>query len=242
MLIIPAIDLRHGQCVRLIQGDPNRQTVYSKQPVSMARWWQSKGAMRLHVVDLDGAFDGKISNLETIKNIIKSVDIPVQVGGGIRNMDIIEELLQAGVDSVILGTSVCKNKRFLKKAIKSFPDKIIVGIDSKNGNVAISGWKKLTKIKTLDLINEVEELGIKTIIYTDISRDGMLEGPNFDSIETLLKSSKISLIASGGISDLNDIKKLKELNNKRLIGAIVGKALYTGKIDLAEAIKIGKRC
>ncbi|MFH1288089.1 MAG: 1-(5-phosphoribosyl)-5-[(5-phosphoribosylamino)methylideneamino]imidazole-4-carboxamide isomerase [bacterium] len=237
MLIIPAIDLRHGHCVRLMQGDPSRQTVYSKQPVSMARWWQTKGAKRLHVVDLDGAFDGKIANLEIIKNIVKSVKIPVQAGGGIRDVETIEELLQAGVDSVILGTTVCKNKRFLKKAIKNFPDKIIVGIDSKNGYVAISGWKKLTKIKTLDLINEVESLGVKTIIYTDISKDGMLTGPDFDSIETLLKASKMSMIASGGISNLNDIKKLKEFNSKRLIGAIVGKALYSGKIDLAEAIK-----
>lgn len=242
MLIIPAIDLRHGQCVRLIQGDPNRQTVYSKQPVSMARWWQTKGARRLHVVDLDGAFDGKIANLEIIKDIVQSVKIPVQVGGGIRDIETIEELLQAGADSVILGTAVCKNKRFLRKAIKNFPDKIIVGIDSKNGYVAISGWKKLTKIKTIDLVNEVESLGARTIICTNISKDGMLTGPDFDSIEILLKVSKISIIASGGISNLDDIKKLKEFNNKRLIGVIVGKALYSGKIDLAEAIKIGDKC
>ncbi|MDD5773042.1 MAG: 1-(5-phosphoribosyl)-5-[(5-phosphoribosylamino)methylideneamino]imidazole-4-carboxamide isomerase [bacterium] len=242
MLIIPAIDLRKGHCVRLIQGDPNQQTVYSKQPVSMARWWQSQGAKRLHVVDLDGAFEGRIANLETIKDIVKSVKIPVQVGGGIRDIGMIEELFHAGVDSVILGTSVCKNKRFLKKALKEFPGKIIVGIDSKNDYVAISGWKKLTKIKTLDLVNEVELMGVKTIIYTDISRDGMLKGPNFYSIKELLQSSTISLIASGGISDLADIKKLKEIESERLVGAIVGKALYSGKINLAEAIKIGKRC
>lgn len=242
MLIIPAIDLRHGQCVRLIQGDPNRQTVYSKQPVSMARWWQTKGAERLHVVDLDGALDGKISNLEIIKDIVQSVRIPVQVGGGIRDIETIEELLQAGADSVILGTTVCKNKRFLKKAIKDFPDRIIVGVDSKDGYVAISGWKKLTKINMLDLVKEVESLGVQTIIHTNISKDGMLTGPDFDSIGTLLKASKISVIASGGISSLDDIKRLKGLNNKRLIGVIVGKALYSGKIDLAEALKIGGEC
>lgn len=242
MLIIPAVDLRRGQCVRLIQGDPNRQTVYSKQPVSMARWWQTKGAERLHVVDLDGALDGKISNLEIIKDIIKSVRIPVQIGGGIRDIETIEELLQAGADSVILGTIVCKNKRFLKKAIKDFPDRIIVGIDSKDGYVAVSGWKKLTKIKTLDLVNEVESLGVQTIVYTNISKDGMLTGPDFDSIGTLLKASKISVIASGGISNLDDIKRLKGLDNKRLIGVIVGKALYSGKMDLAEALKIGGEC
>lgn len=242
MLIIPAIDLRHGQCVRLIQGDPNRQTVYSKQPVSMARWWQTKGAKRLHVVDLDGAFSGKIANLDVIKDIARSVKIPVQVGGGIRDIETIEELLQAGVDSVILGTTVCKNKRFLKKAIKDFTDRIIVGIDSKDGYVAVSGWKKLTKIKTLDLVSEVESLGVQTIVYTNISKDGMLTGPDFDSIGALLKASKISVIASGGISSLDDIKRLRGLDNKRLIGVIVGKALYSGKVDLAEAIRIGDKC
>ena len=241
MYVIPAIDIRKGRCVRLVQGDLRDETVYSQEPVSVAKlFWKHDGAKRLHVIDLDGAFSGKLANLDYVKDIIKATDLKVQVGGGIRDLKTIEKVLDMGVTSVILGTSVVQDKDFVKAAVKEYGKAIIAGIDAKKGMAAIKGWKQVTKVNAIDLAKEMVDMGIGQIIFTDIQRDGMLEGPNFKSAKDLAMAVKVPVIISGGISSYRDIEHAKRLEKYGIISVIIGKALYTGKVDLKQAIKIAK--
>ncbi|MBD3183396.1 1-(5-phosphoribosyl)-5-[(5-phosphoribosylamino)methylideneamino]imidazole-4-carboxamide isomerase [Candidatus Poribacteria bacterium] len=239
MLIIPAIDLRGGKCVRLIQGKADAETIFSDDPVTMAKNWESKGAQFLHVVDLDGAFEGKPKNLEIIKQIADAIEIPIEMGGGIRDQKTIETVFKAGVYRVILGTSALKDPAFAGAMCEKYGGRIAVGIDARDGLVAIHGWTELEKKKAIEFATEMEKAGVRTIIYTDIKRDGMLTGPN---IEALRKMAQVlqsaELIASGGVSSIEDIKSLKTLESLGVTGVIIGKALYTGNINLEEAISV----
>lgn len=237
MIIYPAIDIIGGKCVRLQQGSYSDVTVFGDSPVEMAVKWENQGAQYLHVVDLDGARSGKSENSEVIKEIAKSLSIPVQLGGGVRSLETIENILSFGVSRVILGTSAVNNQEMLKAALKKYNEKIVVGIDAKDGRVAIQGWEKTSDLTAVDFARKVEELGAKTIIYTDISRDGMLKGPNLAAMSEMAKSVAIDVIASGGVSCLKDIIDLK---TSGVSGVIVGKALYTGNINLDEAIRASK--
>ncbi len=233
MLIIPAIDLKNGKCVRLLQGDPDKETIYSDDPVKQAKLFAEQGAKLIHVVDLDGAFDGKPKNMEIVKQIAKSLTVPIEVGGGIRNADTIEEYLTAGVKRIIIGTAAAES--FFKDIIKNFAKYIIAGIDARGGKVATKGWLNVTDIDAVDLISEVMRSGVNEIIYTDIETDGMLSGPNYSSFDKILKKfPAISLIASGGISSIKDVRKLSTYSVK---GCIIGKAIYDGRIDLKELLK-----
>jgi phosphoribosylformimino-5-aminoimidazole carboxamide ribotide isomerase len=232
--VIPAIDLLDGKCVRLKQGRYDAETIYSINPVEIAIKWEATGAQRLHLVDLDGARTGIPKNIEIIKAITRELKIPVQVGGGIRNLTLIQELLDFGVDRVILGTTAVKNPNVLSQYCEKFDDKIAVAIDAKNGKAATEGWVKISKKDIVTLALEAVEFGVRRFIYTEISRDGMLEGPNFEGIQTFAAAVSVPVIASGGISSKEDIEKLKELG---IEGAIVGKALYEGKIKLEEILE-----
>lgn len=229
MLIYPAIDIRGGRCVRLTQGLFEKEKVYFENPEEVAQMWQEKGAKALHIVDLDGALEGESKNLSVIQKVVKSVNIPVQVGGGIRSINEIEGLLAIGIKKVILGTKALHDREFMKETVDKFPGKIIVSIDAKDGYVAVDGWTKTSQVTVDDFVKDIEEIGVKTIVYTDISRDGMMQGPNFEGIRRLKQMTGIKLIASGGISSIDDLKRLKEMDVE---GAIVGKALYEGRIDL----------
>lgn len=242
MLIIPAIDLKTGKCVRLKQGKMKKVTIFSQEPVSIAKLWKLKGATLLHIVDLEGAVAGVPCNLNIVTKIIKSVDTPVQLGGGIRDLRTIKKVLSKGVFRVILGTSVFQNLDFLKKCVDIFKEKIVVSLDCFEGKIAISGWNKVTEQNTVELAKELENVGVQTIIYTDIKSDGMLKGPNFEGIENFAQNTKIPFIASGGVSTLNDIKKIKNIKKtySHLQGLIIGRAIYTENIDLAVAIALGK--
>ena len=241
MLILPAIDLIEGRCVRLRQGKLSSERVYSKEPVAVAELWELKGAERLHIIDLDGAFEGKPQNLKVVKRIAKSIKIPIQFGGGVRNLRTIKEVLDCGVEYVILGTSAISKPEFVKKAVKKFGKRIIVGIDASNLKVRVRGWEKKTRKTAPVLAKEMERLGVENIIFTDIKRDGTLRGPNISQIKKMLKAVNTPLVVSGGISSLEDIRKLKPLEKKGLSGVIIGKALYAGNVDLEEAIKISNR-
>lgn len=233
MILFPAIDIRDGKAVRLIQGDYDKQTTYG-DPVEMAKKWVSYGAEYLHIVDLDGALVGQTKNLETIEKILQEIDIPVQVGGGIRNIERIESLLNIGVSRVILGSAALKDEQFLDEAVAKFGEKIAVSIDAKNGYVATDGWTKTSDVKAIDFAKKLQKKGVKTIIYTDIAKDGMLQGPNFAELEKMNRETTMDVIASGGVTSIEDLKKLAEFN---MYGAIIGKALYTGKINLQTALK-----
>lgn len=241
MLVIPAIDIRGGNCVRLVQGKLEQETIFSKDPVFVAKLWQAQGAKRIHIVDLDGAFSGVIQNLELIVKIAKSVNVPVEVGGGIRDIDTIKRVLSGGVAKVILGTSAIYNTDTVKKALKKFGDKIVISIDSLGGKVAIGGWKEITAVRSMILAKRVEEMGVKEIIFTDIKKDGMLKGPNVKGIKAFAEKVKIPVIACGGISTLDDVKRIKELEKDGVSGMIIGKALYTDDIKLQEAMEIAAR-
>lgn len=234
MIIYPAIDIIGGKCVRLQQGSYSDVTVFGDSPVDMARKWESLGAEYLHVVDLDGARSGKSENAEIIAQIAKTLKIPVQIGGGIRTLETIETYLSGGLSRVILGTSAVNNREMLISALKEYKDKIAVGIDAKDGKVAIHGWEKTSDFTAVEFAKEVEDLGTKTIIYTDISRDGMLKGPNLQAMKEMADSVSLNVIASGGVSKLADIVDLKQTG---VSGVIVGKALYTGNVNLKEAIE-----
>lgn len=237
MLIIPAIDLRRGKCVRLLQGRADAETVYSDDPVAMALKWQSKGAQFLHVVDLDGAFTGVQENLDIVKNIADALSIPIELGGGIRDKKAIERVLQSGVQRAILGTSALKDPAFAKDMCKEYGDRIAVGIDARDGMVATHGWTEVGEKPAVDFAIEMEAAGVKTIIYTDIKRDGMLKGPNIEATKKIAQAvQSVEIIASGGVSSLDDIKNLKTLEPLGVTGAIVGKALYTGDLQLEDAI------
>jgi phosphoribosylformimino-5-aminoimidazole carboxamide ribotide isomerase len=229
--IIPAIDLLDGKCVRLKQGRYDAETVYSNDPLAMAKRWQAEGGKRLHVVDLDGARTGIPKNIEIIKSIAKELDIPVQAGGGIRNFELIKELVAFGVDRVIIGTTAVNNPNMLGRFCKEFGEHVAVAIDARDGKAATDGWTKVSKKDTLTLAREAIDLGVKRFIYTDISRDGMLTGPNCEGIRKFISAVNVAVIASGGVSTKEDIEKLKETGAE---GCIVGKALYEGKVSLTE--------
>ncbi len=229
MLIYPAIDIKNGKCVRLTQGLINEEKKYFDDPVEAAKLWQSQGAKVLHIVDLDGAFEGSPKNLSIIKSIIKEVDIPVQVGGGIRSLAAIEALLEAGAARAILGTKALEDKEMLTEAVKRFGDRIVVSIDAKGGYVATEGWVKTSELTVLQFVKALEDIGVATVVYTDIARDGMLMGPDIEGLMAIKQAAAIKVIASGGISSQADLDKLKEL---AVEGAIVGKALYEGKLKL----------
>ena len=241
MIIIPAIDLKDGRCVRLSQGRMDQETVYSEDPVQMAKHWESKGAERLHIVDLNGAVTGKPFHESLIKEIIKPLHIPVEVGGGIRDLVTIENYLSSGVSWVILGTAALKNRPLLEEACRCFPGKIILGIDAKGGKVAVEGWKEVDSVEAVELARQFEGIGLSAIIFTDIERDGMGTGLNFESTRNLSRATSIPVIASGGVSRIEDIEHLLELERDGVIGVIVGRALYTGRFDLEEAIRIVKK-
>lgn len=239
MLLIPAIDLKDGQCVRLEQGDMDKATVFSGDPAAMALHWVAQGARRLHLVDLNGAFAGKPKNESAIKSILKAVgnDIPVQLGGGIRDLETIERLLDDGLQTVIIGTAAVKNPGFLQEACTAFNGHIMVGLDAKDGKVATDGWSKLTGHEVIDLAKKYEDYGVEAIIYTDIGRDGMLQGINIEATLKLAQSVRIPIIASGGLTNLHDIDALCAIENEGVMGVIAGRAIYNGNIDLNAAQK-----
>lgn len=241
MIIIPAIDLKEGKCVRLEQGEMHRDTVFSDNPASQALKWQEAGAELLHLVDLDGAFAGKPKNKGAIEAILKAINIPAQLGGGIRDIATIESYLELGLSRVIIGTAAQRNPELVVEACKKFPGKIVVGIDAKNGMVAVQGWAELTDIAASDLARKFADCGVSAIIYTDISRDGMMTGPNLEATRQLAEAISIPVIASGGVSSLKDIENLMAIENSGISGAITGKAIYTGAINLAEAITLTKK-
>jgi phosphoribosylformimino-5-aminoimidazole carboxamide ribotide isomerase len=237
MLLIPAIDIKDGHCVRLKQGDMGQATTFGEDPAAMAKAWLDKGARRLHLVDLNGAFAGKPQNLAAIKSILKAVgdDIPVQLGGGIRDLDTIEKYIDGGLRYVIIGTAAVKNPGFLKDACTAFGGHIIVGLDAKDGKVATDGWSKLTGHEVVDLARKFEDWGVESIIYTDIGRDGMLTGINIDATVKLAQSLHIPVIASGGLSNMADIEKLCAVEDEGIEGVICGRAIYSGDLDFVKA-------
>jgi len=236
MIIYPAIDLKGGKCVRLKQGLKNEETVYDNDPASVAIKWQNQGAKYLHVIDLDGAFEGKPLNVSTIEHILLDVVIPIQVGGGIRDGKTMEEYFSMGVSRLIIGTKAIESPEFLEEIVKEFKERIIIGIDAKDGYASTHGWVSASNIKATDLALDVQKMGAYQIIYTDISRDGMLKGPNYQAMEEMVNAVDMPVIASGGISSKEDVKKLSLLEGKGLVGAIIGKALYTGDIQLQDII------
>ncbi|MDD5565453.1 MAG: 1-(5-phosphoribosyl)-5-[(5-phosphoribosylamino)methylideneamino]imidazole-4-carboxamide isomerase [Candidatus Omnitrophica bacterium] len=241
MLIIPAIDLKDGKVVRLYKGR-GRGKVYSLRPADVAREWVAQGARMLHVVDLDGAMSGRIKNLQALRSIVRAVPVPVQFGGGVRDMRTIARLLKIGVFRVILGTKAAEDSEFLKKALKKFAGKLIVSIDTEAGKIRIKGWKSSAGSRTLlDFVRSLKDSGLARLIYTDIAKDGTLQGPNIQGIAGLLKASKMKVIASGGFSNLYDIKKVKPLTRKGLEGIIIGKALYEKRFSLEAAVQVLKR-
>lgn len=236
MLIIPAVDIKSGQCVRLSQGDFNRLTVYAENPVDMARLWAGKGAERIHIVDLDGSVAGLPQNRSVILEIARSVSVPIEVGGGIRSMETVNFYLQNGVASVILGTAAIQDQDFVRTAAQSYPGKIMLGIDALEGRVAVRGWTEKTGQNAIELASRYENCGIQAIIYTDIHRDGMETGVNVEQTRALARSVSIPVIASGGVATLADIDRLLAVRDCSFFGVIVGRALYTGAIDLEDAI------
>ncbi|MDA8423794.1 MAG: 1-(5-phosphoribosyl)-5-[(5-phosphoribosylamino)methylideneamino]imidazole-4-carboxamide isomerase [Nitrospiraceae bacterium] len=236
MLIIPAIDLKEGKCVRLEQGLMDKATVYSDDPATTAKHWQDQGAELLHVVDLNGAFAGVPKNLDAIKAIRAAIKIPIEVGGGIRDIATISSLVAIGIDRIILGTAAIENPAFVQEACVKFPGRIIVGIDAKEGLVAIKGWAEVTKVKAVALAKQMQEYGVIAVIYTDIKRDGMLSGPNIEATKTLADALHIPVIASGGVHTMKDIENLLMVRYAGVSGVITGKAIYSGSLDLKEAI------
>lgn len=238
MIVIPAVDIRDGKVVRLFRGDFSKETVYSGDPVKTALKWQSEGARRLHVVDLDGALEGKLKNLNWVRKITASVDVPVEVGGGIRTEAELRTIINAGASYAILGTKACEDEGFLKKAVDKYGEKIIVSLDVRDGFLQTKGWVNPTNIRAVDFAQKIKKLGVKTVEYTDISRDGTLQGPGFENILKFLKEVEIDMIVSGGISSVADLRILKDYDRKEIIGVIVGRALYDSKIILKEANKV----
>jgi phosphoribosylformimino-5-aminoimidazole carboxamide ribotide isomerase len=237
MEIFPAIDLKEGQAVRLFQGDYDQMTVYSSSPLEVARGFKEKGATNLHIVDLDGAKDGKLVNFETIKAIVKDINIFVQVGGGIRDEERVLQYLELGVGRVILGTIATQDFNFVVKMVEKYGDKIAVGVDVKDGFVAINGWKEMTDIQGMEFCRRLRDIGLKTVIYTDISKDGGMQGTNLEAYEKLAEIEGLDIVASGGISFEHELVTLK---TNGTYAAILGKAIYTGAIDLEKAIKLAK--
>ena len=235
MLVIPAIDLKDGRCVRLRQGDMSEETVYSEDPAATALRWEGLGARLLHVVDLNGAIDGEPRNLAQIEAILKAVSIPIQVGGGIRTLETVRMYLSRGVTRVVMGTAVLQDRVVLEQACKEFPGRILVGIDAKNGLVAVKGWTSVSNTTVRELVGTLKGLPLAGVVYTDIASDGMLEGPNLSSLKDIVDASPVPVIASGGVTRIEDIRAINALG-ARIEGAIVGKALYDGKLDLKQAM------
>jgi phosphoribosylformimino-5-aminoimidazole carboxamide ribotide isomerase len=233
VIVFPAMDLRDGKCVRLYQGKFNKSEIVGENPLEVAMGFKKSGAEYIHMVDLDGALNGEIKNLSIISEVIKNVNIPVELGGGIRNMETVDMLVETGVSRVILGTAALKDMEFVKKAVKKYGEKIAVGIDAKNEKVAVNGWVNVSDVDYIDFAQQMESMGVKTIIFTDISKDGTLQGPNLEQLEKIQKSVSCNIIASGGIKTVEDLKSIK---NMEIYGAITGKAIYSGNINLSEAI------
>ncbi|WP_302610406.1 1-(5-phosphoribosyl)-5-[(5-phosphoribosylamino)methylideneamino]imidazole-4-carboxamide isomerase [uncultured Mitsuokella sp.] len=241
MIIFPAIDIRGGKCVRLLKGDFAKETVFSDKPEDMAKKWQAQGAAFLHLVDLDGALEGKSQNLATVEKILAAVDIPVELGGGIRTMENIDEVLKLGVRRVILGSVAVRSPELVREACAKYGDRIVVGIDAKDGIVAVDGWGVSGNVEATALAKEMKKAGVKTIIYTDISRDGTLAGVNVEATAKLARESGVNIVASGGVKSIDDIKALKPYEKDGIEGVIVGKSIYMGTLDLAEAIAIASK-
>ena len=237
MIILPAIDIKDGKCVRLIKGDFNQMTFYEKSPFDQAKIYFKNGFNNIHIVDLDGALQGKSSNSNIVKEIIKNFKFKIQIGGGIRTIDDIDSWIKSGVDKVIIGTAAVKNKNLLKTACEKFKNKIAISLDVKNGFIFLSGWKKQTNILAADFVKEIENFGVSRIIYTDINKDGTKKGPNIKDTVELSSKVKIPFVISGGISSIEDIKKIKSLNDSNIEGVIVGKSIYDGDIKINELAK-----
>ena len=237
MEVIPAIDLLGGQCVRLYQGDYDQAQVFNDNPAQMAKTFAEQGATRLHVVDLDGAKEGKSVNLDAIKSIAAALDIPVQVGGGLRNIESVERLFNVGVERAIIGTAAVENPELVTELCQKYPGRIAVGIDARNGKVATKGWLETSEVMATELAKRMATQGVTAIIYTDIHRDGTMSGPNIEALRELASQIEIPVIASGGVSSQSDLVNLVALEAIGVTGAIVGKAIYTGDVNLAEAVK-----
>ena len=241
MIIFPAIDIRGGKCVRLLKGDFAKETVFSDKPEEMAKKWQAQGAQFLHLVDLDGALAGRPQNLATVEKILAAVDIPVELGGGIRTLESIDEVLALGVRRVILGSVAVRDPELVKTACAKYGDRIVVGIDAKDGIVAVDGWGVSGDVEATALAKEMKKAGVKTIIYTDISRDGTLSGVNVEATAKLARESGVAIVASGGVKSIADIEALKPYEKDGIEGVIVGKSIYMGTLDLAKAIEIAAK-
>jgi phosphoribosylformimino-5-aminoimidazole carboxamide ribotide isomerase len=237
MHIIPAIDLIDGKAVRLTKGDYNQVTVYSDRPVLVAKYFEEQGAKLLHVVDLDGAKDGNTSNFETVREIVAATGLSLEIGGGIRDLLTVKRYIEIGVDRVILGTAAVKDPEFLREAVRLYPENVVVGVDIKDGKVAIKGWLEVSELTCYDFCQQLEKLGVRTILCTDISKDGMMSGTNRELYRDLSEKFSINIIASGGVSSLDDVRSLSDMN---LYGAILGKALYTGAVTLKDALEAAK--
>ena len=237
MKIFPAIDIKDKKCVRLIKGDFGNKTEYETSPIDQAKKYQDHGFKDLHIVDLDGALTGRIVNLDIIQEVVSKHDLKIEIGGGVRTLDSIKKYVDVGVDKVILGSAAIKNKEFLKEACEKFKGQIALGLDAKDGNLSVSGWKENLNVKTADFLKEVNNYGVSRIIYTDINRDGMKTSPNFDETIRIAELSNCPVVISGGVSSISDIKKAKDLNNKKIEGIIIGKAIYDGDIKLEELVK-----
>jgi phosphoribosylformimino-5-aminoimidazole carboxamide ribotide isomerase len=235
--IFPAIDIKDKKCVRLIKGDFKNKTEYEISPIDQAEKYKDHGFKNLHIVDLDGALTGNTINLDVIQEIVGKHDLKIEVGGGVRSLDSIQKYIDSGVEKIILGSAAIKNKEFLQEACIKFENKIALGLDAKNGNLSIAGWKENLKIKTLDFLKEVNHFGVSRLIYTDINRDGTKASPNFEDTLMIAEMSRCPVIISGGVSSVSDVKRAKELNNKNIEGIIVGKAIYDGDIKLEELAK-----
>ena len=237
MKIFPAIDIKDKKCVRLIKGDFDNKTEYETSPIDQAGKYKDHGFKNLHIVDLDGALTGNTVNLDVIHEIVSKYDLQIEVGGGVRSIDSVKKYVDSGVEKVILGSAAIKDKEFLKEACSNFKNKIALGLDAKNGNLSVSGWKENLNIKTLDFLKEVNNFGVSRLIYTDINKDGTKASPNFDETIKVAEISICPVVISGGVSSIKDIQKTKELNNKNIEGIIVGKAIYDGDIKLDELAK-----
>ena len=237
MKIFPAIDIKDKKCVRLIKGDFDNKTEYGISPIEQAAKYKDHGFKNLHIVDLDGALSGKTINIDIIQEIVAKFDLKIEIGGGVRNFESIQNYTDAGVEKVILGSAAIKDRNFLKQSCEKFPGKIALGLDAKDGYLSISGWKENSNQLTLDYLKEVNEYNVSRLIYTDINKDGMKQSPNFEETAKVADISNFPVIISGGVSSINDIKKAKELNNKNIEGIIVGKAIYDGDIKLDELVK-----
>lgn len=240
MIIIPAVDIKDGKCVRLLQGRKDKETVFSDDPIAMAQRWEQEGAERIHVIDLDGAFEKTPKNLPVIERMIKNTTVPIQVGGGIRNRDAIDRYMQAGADRVIIGTEAIRNPDLISESCNLYPDRIVVAIDARRGMVAIEGWVETTRISAVELAKRVENTGVAAVNFTDIHRDGMQTGPNIVETRKLAEAISIPVVASGGVSSLEDIQRLLPLAAVGVVGVITGKALYTGALRLADAIAVAR--